>query len=283
MNMVSMGSIGRVEQQMEKAGGDIEEIRIAVNGITARLSSMSNQEGSILATYEDDDKAVWKELRKELYQEGFSSAIIEKHKPLIKAYVRELADRGLLDDETSRGLEEPSELAGTLTDNRSSKGCREEELSSGAKSSSISSSQLSPRPESVEQYSFRSGTSKSSTNASPNLIDDEYSHDLGETLEDNDIEEETSNGAQSSFSSTSQLSPRRESGNQYSFQSGTSESSINANPRLLETVENANRRLNMPELETLKQEQKVQQSRQEFNRVEVPTRHLSVDQSVLYL
>ena len=256
LNMVSMGSIGRVESQTKKAGGDIEEILIAVNGIRARLSLISNRD-SILTTYEDDDKAVWKEFRKELHQEGFSSATIENHKPLIKAYIRELAGRGLLDHETFRGLEEPSEVAGTLTDNRSSKGCRKEEPSSGAKSSSISTSQLSPRPESADQYSFRSGTSKSSTNTSPSLIDDEY---------DTDIEEELSSGAESSLSSTFQLFPRRESGNRYSFRSRTLKIPINAKPRLLETVENAIRRLIMPEVETLKQEQKVHKSHQDLDR-----------------
>ena len=79
-------------------------------------------------------------------------------------------------------------------------------------------------------------------------------------------EEELASGAESSLLTTSQLSPRRESGDQYSFRSGTSKSSINANPKLLETVENAIRRLIMPELETLKQEQKMQQSRQKFER-----------------
>ena len=79
-------------------------------------------------------------------------------------------------------------------------------------------------------------------------------------------DEEFPSGAESSLLTTSQLSPRRESGDQYSFRSGTSKSSINANPRLLETVENAIRRLIMPELETLKQEQKMQQSRQKFDR-----------------
>ena len=261
VNMVSMSSVGRIEQKMEKAGGDVGELRIAVNWVTARLSSMSNREGSILTSYEDDDKAVWKEFRKELYHEGFSSTVIEKHKRLIKAYIKELADRGALDDETSQ----------TSTDNTSSKECREEEPSSGAKSSSISTSQLSSRSESVDQYFFRSGTSKSSTNASPDLIDDECSHDLGKTLEDTEIEEELSNGAESSFLSTSQLSPRRESGDQYFFQSVSSESSTNANRRLrrnrrlLAMVKDNVRRAFMPVLETLKQELEVQRSRLKFD------------------
>ena len=79
-------------------------------------------------------------------------------------------------------------------------------------------------------------------------------------------EEELPSGAESSILTTSQMSPRRQSGDQYSFRSGTSKSSINANPKLLETVENAIKRLIMPELETLKQEQKIQQSRQKFDR-----------------
>ena len=61
------------------------------------------------------------------------------------------------------------------------------------------------------------------------------------------------------------ISPKRRSGDQYSFRSGTSKSSIN-NPKLLETVEDAIRRLILPELSTLKQEQKLQQNRDKFER-----------------
>ncbi|KAL8865414.1 MAG: hypothetical protein Q9174_006898, partial [Haloplaca sp. 1 TL-2023] len=61
------------------------------------------------------------------------------------------------------------------------------------------------------------------------------------------------------------MSPKRRSGDQYSFRSGTSKSSIN-NPKLLETVEDAIRRLILPELTTLKQEQKMHQNRDKFER-----------------
>ena len=78
-------------------------------------------------------------------------------------------------------------------------------------------------------------------------------------------EDELASGVESSLLSNSQLSPRRTSGDQYSFRSGTSKSSIN-NPKLLETVEDAIRRLILPELSTLKHEQKMQQNRNEFER-----------------
>lgn len=100
LNMVSVGTMGRVERQMNNAGGDLREIKVAVNSITAHLMSKSTRhEGSILTAYADDDRAVWKEFRRELLEDGFSSSVIRKHKGLIKAYIEELGSRGLLDDE----------------------------------------------------------------------------------------------------------------------------------------------------------------------------------------
>lgn len=78
-------------------------------------------------------------------------------------------------------------------------------------------------------------------------------------------DEEVVSGVDSSLLSNSQLSPRRTSGDQYSFRSGTSKSSLN-NPKLIETVEEAIRRLILPEITELKQEQKMQQNRHEFER-----------------
>lgn len=72
-------------------------------------------------------------------------------------------------------------------------------------------------------------------------------------------------GVESSILTNSQLSSRRKSGDQYSFRSSTSKSSI-TNPKLLETVEDAIRRLILPELSTLKHEQKMQQNRSNFDR-----------------
>ncbi|OJD24944.1 hypothetical protein ACJ73_03691 [Blastomyces percursus] len=70
--------------------------------------------------------------------------------------------------------------------------------------------------------------------------------------------------AESSLLSNS-LSPQLKAGDQYSFRSGTSKSSIN-NPRLLETVEDAIRRLILPELKELKKDQKVHANRTQFER-----------------
>ncbi|KAF3388855.1 hypothetical protein F1880_004279 [Penicillium rolfsii] len=70
---------------------------------------------------------------------------------------------------------------------------------------------------------------------------------------------------ESSLLSTSAVSSNRKSGDQYSIRSGASKSSIN-NPKLLETVEDAIRRLILPELKELKKDQKVLKNTNRFER-----------------
>lgn len=105
LNMVSTGTMGRVEKKMDDTGGDLTKIRITLNGITAQLMSKNQQEGSVFTTYADDDKAVWREFRRELIQESLPSSVIHKNKKTIKAYIKELASRGVLDD-----VDEPSDI-----------------------------------------------------------------------------------------------------------------------------------------------------------------------------
>lgn len=98
LNMISMGSIGRIEQQMTDSGGVLRDIQIAVNSISAQKMCTVTHEGSVLTSYSEDDKSVWKEFRRDLVREGFKSSIINKHKHLIKSYVRELESRGAWDE-----------------------------------------------------------------------------------------------------------------------------------------------------------------------------------------
>ena len=98
LNMASLGSLGRIEKQMK---GDLQEIKIAIHGTAARLIAKSNDEGSILTSYANDDKSVWKEFRRDLCRDGFSSSDLKRHRALIMAYIKELGDRGLFDDDHS--------------------------------------------------------------------------------------------------------------------------------------------------------------------------------------
>lgn len=107
LNLATVGTMGRVEKKMIDDGGLLREMKTSIDGITAHYMSKSRHEGSILTTYTDDDKAVWKEFRRELIHEGFRSADVKKNQSLIKAYVQELGKRGIFDDEDSTEQHEP--------------------------------------------------------------------------------------------------------------------------------------------------------------------------------
>ena len=104
LNMGTMGTVGRVEEKMDAAGGVLKEMKMTVDAIAINFISKNDHEGSILTTYPDDDKAVWREFRRELIQDGFSSFDVCKHKQLIKDYVNELGSRGLFDDEQDHSI-----------------------------------------------------------------------------------------------------------------------------------------------------------------------------------
>ncbi|CAF9935778.1 hypothetical protein IMSHALPRED_010346 [Imshaugia aleurites] len=102
VNLISMGTVGRIEQQMNRDGGVLKDIKIAVEKKTAHsVLSGPDTECSILTKYADDDAGFWRGLRRELVREGLPSVVIHKHKHLIKAYVKELGARGVLDDSYS--------------------------------------------------------------------------------------------------------------------------------------------------------------------------------------
>lgn len=83
LNMLSIGSRGRVEKYMETLGPELMDIKSSVNWIAAMLQVKAPDEGSILTSYADDEKVFWKEFRRELIREGFPSSVISKYKSMI--------------------------------------------------------------------------------------------------------------------------------------------------------------------------------------------------------
>ena len=98
LNLVSIGTVGAVEKKMDQAGGDLRDIKVAVNQITAYFLSTEHREGSVLTAYTDDDRDAWRELRRGLVKAGFRDSLVRTHMDTIMAYVKELGDRGVLDN-----------------------------------------------------------------------------------------------------------------------------------------------------------------------------------------
>jgi hypothetical protein len=98
LNLLSIGSQGKVEVYMNSHGRELREIKQSLHWVTASMQANSSEEMSILTTYTEDDKGVWKAFRRELIKEGFSSQVLSKHKETIQKYVLELGQRGALDE-----------------------------------------------------------------------------------------------------------------------------------------------------------------------------------------
>jgi hypothetical protein len=110
LNLFSIGSQWKVEAYMNSHGEELREIKHSFHWVTASMQASSHEEKSILTSYAEDDKAVWKAFRRELIKEGVSSRLLEKHKKTIKRYVMELGERGVLDELVQEEMEMEMEM-----------------------------------------------------------------------------------------------------------------------------------------------------------------------------
>ena len=104
-NLCALHSPGKVEttlemteEQSRRHGRSLRGLRTSLHWVIANLSSEVG-EGSVRSSYANDDKIFWRTLRNELVKEGYDNYELQKHRRLIKDYVDELVNRGVLDDQ----------------------------------------------------------------------------------------------------------------------------------------------------------------------------------------
>ena len=96
LEAVGLGSLARIEDRLSTLPNEILQ---GIDGLAAEIRA-GRREGSVMTTYEDDEKDVWKQFRRELITtDGIKSSTIHKYKPLIKQYLRRLAEEGSLEEE----------------------------------------------------------------------------------------------------------------------------------------------------------------------------------------
>jgi WD40 repeat protein len=96
LHLCSLGSQGKFEKQLNGLGGDVKGIRAKVDWIAANMVAKSG-DGTVWTSYSNDDKAFWRELRRELVNEGYDSSVLSKFKNVLRSYVEELCSRGSFD------------------------------------------------------------------------------------------------------------------------------------------------------------------------------------------
>jgi hypothetical protein len=77
LDTIQLHQSGKMATTLDNHGGQLDVILDKVDNIAARMTQRS---GSVMTNYEDDDKEVWKQFRRELVAEGFSSDVLQQHK-----------------------------------------------------------------------------------------------------------------------------------------------------------------------------------------------------------
>jgi hypothetical protein len=67
----------KITENIDRQQDQLDIILDKVDAIAARIG---NKEGNIMTSYDNDDKEAWKQFRRELVAEGFSSAELRRHK-----------------------------------------------------------------------------------------------------------------------------------------------------------------------------------------------------------
>jgi hypothetical protein len=115
IDAVGLGSLTRIEREL----GDLpDRIQSTIDALAAEIRA-GRREGSIMTTYEDDEKDVWRQFPRELIGEGLRSSLIHRYKPKIRDYLRSLAESGLLEEGSESGVAASDEAQTQQTESSS--------------------------------------------------------------------------------------------------------------------------------------------------------------------
>ena len=98
-----------VLRRLERQGDQFPQIIEAIEHYAAE-NRTGRREGSVLTTYSNDEKEIWKQFRRELISDGFNSELIRTYSSEIKAFVMMLARDGRLEEkppDCMQAMEEP--------------------------------------------------------------------------------------------------------------------------------------------------------------------------------
>ena len=101
LDILGVSAIGRMDNKLD----GLTEMRNVIDGLAAEIRA-GRREGSVMTTYEDDEKEVWRQFRREMISEGFSSENFKKVRSHIRKYVKRMTEAGLLDEDVPKESED---------------------------------------------------------------------------------------------------------------------------------------------------------------------------------
>jgi hypothetical protein len=96
---------------------DDAQLEMILDKVDAIAERMDRRDRGSNRNQIEDDREVWKQFRKELVKEGFSSDILEQHKDVLRAYIREMDQESLL-AANSMAVQPPAKQTSTSSQSR---------------------------------------------------------------------------------------------------------------------------------------------------------------------
>lgn len=97
-------SVLGITSQSRVENGLLPDIIRKIDELAAQIRNGNPSISSVMTSYPDDDKTVWKEFRRDLINSGFRSSEIHQYSPALKTYLYRLQRDGML-DEGDQGLQ----------------------------------------------------------------------------------------------------------------------------------------------------------------------------------
>ncbi|KAH9220740.1 hypothetical protein DL95DRAFT_279871, partial [Leptodontidium sp. 2 PMI_412] len=98
LHLLSLGPQGKIEKELSHLHGEAKGLRVSINLLLAKQNAgfPDSTRGGLIPVKHQDEMDFWSSFWRRLAREGFKSNAISGHKDLIKAYVKELDERGVL-------------------------------------------------------------------------------------------------------------------------------------------------------------------------------------------
>ncbi len=99
--VLGISSVARIENKI------FPELVNRIDELAAQVRAGRASVRSSLTTYEDDEKEVWREFRRDLIRSNIRSRVIARYSVALKAYIRHLQRDGQLDEEAPPMVDQP--------------------------------------------------------------------------------------------------------------------------------------------------------------------------------
>jgi hypothetical protein len=103
---MQLRATGRLEDKLDATNtvmkDGFQSIKLVMVEEAMKAKSLAQRQSTTsllsMATYDNDDKEIWKEFRRELVAKGFTSNQLDTHKDTLMAYMLKLEQSGVLDE-----------------------------------------------------------------------------------------------------------------------------------------------------------------------------------------